>query len=136
MYIRNKFISIITQNNFSSNLSLQIMDIFSKILSIIRWAIISRQRKKINELAGKRPWTIPKKLLPVDMLTELLYTNLACGRIRSQFLGFSPTKHRSKSPKLWLTALIWLLVWGWIAEEYSNIVSNNFQRVSQRQLTT
>ena len=46
---------------------------------------------------GKRskgyPCTTLKGLVPIDLLTELLYASWAIGRIESQFRLASPTRH-------------------------------------------
>ena len=86
MCISSKFIGIISQNNFSSNLIMPIMDMFSKSLGIIRRAIIVH--RKINGLAGRKTMNNLKRTLTYRPVNKIIVHKLSMCKIKSQFLGF------------------------------------------------
>ena len=55
---------------------------------------------------GLKPCIILKGILPVDLLTKLLYANLAVGKMQSQSPGRSPTRHLNRFPRLRFTTSV------------------------------
>ena len=64
-------------------------------------------RIRSTGILGLYPNTASNELIPMDLLTELLYANSTVGNIVSHAQICSPTRHLRRFPRLLFTTSVW-----------------------------